>query len=227
LRTLLGALAFLFALSPTAHAGEVTVFTGGIYRKVQVASLKELQFQGAVQQQYDFSCGAAAVATLLSHHYDKPTNETKVFKEMWVNGDQESIQKVGFSLYDMKTYLRAHGYAADGFRVTLDQLYKARLPAIALVEIDGYSHFVVIKGVSPTEVLIGDPAMGVRLLPRAEFKQIRDEVLLVIRNHIEVARESFNHEDDWQLQPRTPVRVAVGRGGLGSFTMLLPTHNEF
>ena len=54
-----------------------------------------------------------------------------------------------------------------------------------------------------------------------------DPVLLVIRNHLNVARTFFNTEEDWKPRPKPPVQIAVGRGGIGSFTMMLPASNEF
>ncbi len=215
-------------LSSTAsHAGEVFVVADGFARGFRLLSIKELRFRGTVEQQYDFSCGAASVATLLRFHYDRPTTEGEVFSEMWATGERETIMQVGFSLLDMKNFLRVHGYAADGFRISLDDLQEASIPAIALVIVDGYRHFVVIKGISDTEVLIGDSALGVRLVPRDQFEEIRDDILLVVRSHTEVAKRFFNTEEDWKLRPRPPVQVAVGRPELGTFSMLLPSYNTF
>lgn len=225
--SLLYALALILLSSATAHAGEVAVFPNDTFRSVGVRSIEELKFYGAVAQQYDFSCGAAAVATLLSHHYGKKTSEAQVFKQMWANGDREKIKRRGFSLLDMKSFLVSQGFRADGFRLPLGKIHKAGIPAIALIEVDDYKHFVVIKGMSESEVLVGDPTLGVRVMPRNEFDQLRDDVVLIVRNHVQVARAGFNVERDWQLRPRPPVRVAVGRDGLASFTMLLPQRNEF
>jgi len=59
---------------------------------MRVRSIKEIKFQRAFQrtthQQYDFSCGSAAVATLLTFQYGRPTDESSVFKAMFVAGDQ-------------------------------------------------------------------------------------------------------------------------------------------
>ncbi len=220
-------LAALIPVSRSALAGDVPIFPNDTYWTVGVNSLKELKFDGAVPQQYDFSCGAASIATLLTYHYETPVDETEVFRFMWANGDREKIQKVGFSLLDMKNYLVERGFRVDGYRVSLEKLYKVGIPAISLVNIDGYKHFVVIKGMSETEVLLGDPALGVRVLPRSEFEKIRDSIVLVIRSHAEVARKHFNNERDWQLRPRPPVRIAIGREGIGTFTMMLPQSNQF
>ena len=86
---------------------------------VKVTSLKEARFKATTRQQFDFSCGSAAIATLLTYHYNYPVTEQAVFNEMFARGDQVKIRKEGFSLLDMKTYLEAHQFKADGFELPL------------------------------------------------------------------------------------------------------------
>ena len=93
---------------------------------VPVTSLIGRRFDTVVRQQYDFSCGSAALATLLRFHYDAPQTEQSVFLGMWQDGDQAQIRRLGFSLLDMKRYLAARGIPADGYRVTSDALRDAR-----------------------------------------------------------------------------------------------------
>ena len=81
---------------------------------------------------------------------------------MFRDGDRDQIRKLGFSLLDMKRYLAARGIAADGYRVTLAQIASGRTPGIALIDFDGYKHFVVIKGISGNTLLLGDPSLGLR-----------------------------------------------------------------
>src|ERR1700710_2401501 len=69
---------------------------------VHVASMLARKFGTVIRQQYDFSCGSAALATVLHYHYGLPRGETDVFAGMWQDGDQANIRKVGFSLLDMK-----------------------------------------------------------------------------------------------------------------------------
>ena len=61
-------LLFLLAGS-VAEAGSLEIVgqAGGTF-SVKVLSLKELRLRAVVLQQYDFSCGSAALATLLSYH---------------------------------------------------------------------------------------------------------------------------------------------------------------
>src|SRR3546814_4518007 len=89
-------------------------------------SLKEKRWTNVVRQQYDFSCGSAAVATLLTYHYEMPTDEARAFEEMFVRGDQAKIQAEGFSMLDIKQFLDRRGLQSDGFSMTLDKLAEIR-----------------------------------------------------------------------------------------------------
>ncbi len=111
--------------------------TGGSYA-LQVTSMKEARFRSTVRQQFDFSCGSAAVATLLSYHYDTPVSERQVFDAMYALGDQQKIRREGFSLLDMKRYLAQQGFIADGYQQPLHKLAEAGFPAIVRVEENGY-----------------------------------------------------------------------------------------
>ena len=140
--------------------------------RLPVASMLERRFARVYRQQFDFSCGAAALATLLTFHYGDQQSEQSVFVGMWSIGDQTQIRKVGFSLLEMKRYLAAQGIRSDGFRVTLQDIQKARIPGIALINVEHYRHFVVVKGLDSRSVLIGDPSLGARRLSRREFLDI-------------------------------------------------------
>ncbi len=193
---------------------------------VHVTSLKEARFKGTIRQQYDFSCGSAALATLLTYQYGYPTTEVVAFQQMFANGDQQKIRREGFSLLDMKRFLEAHGFDADGFEAPIDKLEESHLPAIALITENGYHHFVVIKGIHDGRLLIGDPALGTRSLPRASFEARWDNnVLFVIHNHRDLA--IFNNPDDWHYAPLGPNWMAINRDGLENITVPKFGPNDF
>lgn len=199
----------IYLASPAGFAGEVSFSADlvGPYT-LRVTSLKEARHLKTIRQQFDFSCGSAAVATLLSHHYGHPVDEQTVFQAMFAAGDQNKIKRQGFSLLDMKNYLEGHGFKADGFEASLDALTKAKIPAIALISEKGYNHFVVIKGLRDGRVLFGDPAAGTRALSRAAFEAIwQQRILFVIRNREE--RAQFNREVDWRVVPRAPLEAGI------------------
>jgi predicted double-glycine peptidase len=197
---------------------------------LRVHSLKELRLMRAFRrtwhQQYDFSCGSAALATLLTFHYDQPINETAVFKAMFAVGDQPQIRAKGFSMLDMKRFLEANGYLADGVQAPMDTLAKVGIPAIALIGDRGYRHFVVLKGVDGDRVLIGDPALGARVMSRRDFEAARvGNLFFVIRNHRE--RAHFNSPEDWGIRLTAPLSTAIDRDGMGLEILTIPDASHF
>jgi uncharacterized protein len=208
----------LFNAAACAGTVELPYQISGSY-SVPVKTMKEVKFVATVRQQYDFSCGSAALSTLLTHHYNFPVTEDKVFEQMFLNGDQAKIRVEGFSLLDMKRYLEALGYAADGFEEPLGKLVSANLPAIVLINQAGYNHFVVVKGVQDGRVLIGDPAGGARAMPQAAFEAAWvNGVLFVITEQPKnrQAVVAFNSAEDWQASPSAPLRRLIGSDGLSN-----------
>lgn len=218
-RSLALAAACLSCLACVAPARAVDLpFAGSGPVSVRITSLKEARYLSTVRQQYDFSCGSAALATLLTHHYGYPVSEQQAFAEMFRGGDQRRIRQEGFSLLDMKRFLAAHGFTADGFQQPLDSLARAGFPAIVLVAEHGYRHFVVVKGVRDGRVLFGDPSGGTRALSRAAFEAIwLNQLLFVI--HDRAAKPRFNERSDWVVAPRMAPGDALGREGLGRVTL--------
>lgn len=209
MRRLLATAVSALLLQGAALAGSVDlpVQLGGAM-SVPVQSLKERRFATTERQLRDFSCGSAALATLLTHHYGRPVGEAKVFDEMFELGDVEAIRRDGFSLLDMKRYLAAHGLESDGFEASIGSLAEAGIPAIALVNERGYNHFVVVKGVRRDTVLIGDPSGGTRALALDRFEAMRVNAILFVVVSPATA-PAFNREVDWAAAPAAP--VARGR----------------
>jgi predicted double-glycine peptidase len=203
----------LCALAPGVRAADLAL--GGARYDVPVRSMKALRFASTLRQQYDFSCGSAALATLLTHHYGVPVSESSVFEAMWAQGDQSRIRREGFSLLDMQRYLAARGFLADGFRLPLDRLVEAGLPAIVLVTEKGYNHFVVVKGAADGRILIGDPSRGTRAMPRGRFEAAWPTRLLFVI-HTAPTQPRFNLGDDWRAAPRAPLADAVARTAPGA-----------
>ena len=214
-----------FAFNARAGSVDLPVQVGGGY-SVQVASLKESRFHATVRQQYDFSCGSAALSTLLKHHYDYAVTEDAVFQDMFARGDQAKIRQEGFSLLDLKMYLEVRGFTADGFEASLDALQTAGIPAIVLVKENGYSHFVVVKGVRPDRVLVGDPSGGTRVLPRRQFEALRvNQILFVITNKSDVAR--FNVASEWNAAPGAPIIDGINRDGVAASLLMKRGPSDF
>lgn len=215
-------------LARPAEAGRVGVhFGAGGQFNVAVTSLKEARFKTVLKQRYDFSCGSAALASLLAFHYERPTTEEQVFRAMYIAGDKERIHRSGFSLLDMKAYLAGIGMRGDGFKVSLDKLERARVPAITLISTNGYKHFVIVKGIQGGEVVVGDPAAGVRIYSREAFTAMWQGIAFIIRDEPQMARKHFNSALDWAVRVKAPFGTALTRQSLASFNVNLPTTGRF
>jgi predicted double-glycine peptidase len=216
-----------FSHVPAAQAGFVELTPAvGVNASIAIKSIKELKYRGVVKQQFDFSCGSAAVATLLTHHYESAVGEQEVFTAMYKKGNRAAIHREGFSLLDMKQYLDERGYHSDGLYASLDDLARVGIPAIVLVEIRGYKHFVVVKGVKNGEVMVGDPAGGLKAYRRPDFEKIwTNGILFVVRSRADVAKQHFNSE--WRYIARAPLEHGINRDSLTNVTLLRPGGNDF
>lgn len=195
---------------------------GGANFNIVGKSFAERKFNTVYRQQFDFSCGSAALASLLTFHYDDTVDEQSVFIDMFQHGDQEKIKREGFSMLDMKRYLERRGYRSDGFKINLDQLHSTGNPAITIINHNGYMHFVIIKGVDENKVLLGDPAQGVKSMDRTEFEKMwGNRILFLVHSDVdpEVNYEKVNQEWIGRL---APLGEAVDRTSLGVFNVLRP-----
>ncbi|RFA31119.1 hypothetical protein CAI21_00175 [Alkalilimnicola ehrlichii] len=216
--TLAALLGVLLCQLPTANAVVLPHQSGGSYT-AHVRSFVDSRFHNIVRQQYDYSCGSAAVATLLTYHYDRPVSEEEVFLAMFEHGDQARIQRDGFSMLDMRRYLETQQLRADGFRITLEQLRQLGLPAIALIDVGGFRHFVVIKGVTWDHVLIGDPALGMTKMTWDEFRASSTGLYFIIRDEQTIAQQHFNLASEWAVKQRAPLNDAVDRSNTPDFRL--------
>jgi predicted double-glycine peptidase len=196
----------------------------GVYA-LPVDSLRQVRFGTVVRQHQDWSCGSAAVATLLTYHYNHPVSEAEALEAMFARGNQARIRREGFSLLDMKIYLESLGYQANGFETSLDRLARVRVPAIVIVNDQGYNHFVVVKGLRHDSVLLGDPAKGNRVVSRPAFEAMwENRIVFVITSRREGV--AFNFSEDWRFMA-APLGEAVSRDSLGAMLLTRAGPNDF
>jgi predicted double-glycine peptidase len=130
-----------------------------------VRSLIEQRYQNVVLQQWELSCAAAALATILRYQHGVPVTERSVAlelidrKEYLANPDLVRLRQ-GFSLLDLKRYVDALGYEGIGLGQLAFVDLLERAPIIVPVNLQGYPHFVVFRGATPNRVLLADPAFG-------------------------------------------------------------------
>jgi predicted double-glycine peptidase len=205
----IAALCFAASIFTAVPAGAGSVYLdgvgiGGVAVTMSVESFQEKKSAATVGQQYDFSCGSAALATLLSYNYGIPTSERDVFNDMIEHGDKKVIAATGFSLLDIKNYLTRRGMRSNGYHAPLEKLAAVRVPAIVLVNVRGYNHFVVLDGIRDGWLLISDPANGMRSETVGEFERQWTGIFFLILTNAEQAQTRFNRPDRWAAAPPWP-----------------------
>ncbi len=143
-------------------------------RKTLVRSLLEFRRKNVVMQEWDLSCSAAALTTLLRYQHGLNLTEKEVAsaliqrQEYIENPDLLNI-KQGFSLLDLKRYVDNMGFPGNGYgRLDLNHLIKLA-PLLVPVRLEGYNHFVVFRGVAGKRVLLADPVWGHHVISREKF----------------------------------------------------------
>jgi uncharacterized protein len=141
-----------------------------------VKSLLEMRRENVVVQEWDLSCGAAALTTILNYQHGDPVTEREVALSL-IKRDEYIAQpelvtiRQGFSLLDLKRFVDGRGYKGVGLgKMTLENLVE-RAPVIVPIETHGYNHFVVFRGIVGNRVVLADPAWGNRTMLTAKFER--------------------------------------------------------
>lgn len=172
---------FTVALCVLATAGsqagwcadaQVVVNAGTARSELAVTSLRAQRDVGVVKQRYDYSCGAASLATLLTYGLDDPVDEDALLRTLLESLSAEeliALQKKGLSLTGLQQLAQGRGHKAQGFRVHRSQLGKLARPVIVFIKPGGYEHFAVFKGLRGDRVHLADPSLGNVRMPLYRF----------------------------------------------------------
>ena len=114
-------------------------------------------------------CGATCLAMIL-RYYGKHVSINRL-REL------ANVGREGATLHSLAEAAETLGFQTRGIRASYDHLLKVDLPAIAHWE--GF-HYIVLYEVSPTRVVVADPAIGLRRLSREEFEKGWTEYLLLL-----------------------------------------------
>jgi predicted double-glycine peptidase len=172
IESIFGLCLLALAGAPRAQAGDVRfagVLPGGAVYTTRVTSMREGRFLHMVRQHTDYSCGAAALATILRYAYHLDVDEDTVIEGMLGVSDPAQVKQRGFSLLDIKHYVELLGMRGRGYRVTEERLRTLRVPALVLMNVNGFRHFVVLKQVHRDEAELADPMLGNRRMKLDDF----------------------------------------------------------
>jgi predicted double-glycine peptidase len=158
----------------------MSVASAGV-QNVAIEPMSELKFKNIVHQAYDYSCGSAALVTILKYHLGIDVTEQQSMEGMMSFGEKDKIiERRGFSLLDMKRYLASIDVQSAGFRAEIADLLTLDQPGIVPIDYAGFKHFVVLRGVRGGLVFLADPAMGNITFPIDEFATLWDRNTLFL-----------------------------------------------
>lgn len=137
-----------------------------------VFSLIETRQANVVIQKWDLSCGAAALATILTYQHGDSVPEKQIAESMLRRTNPLQVKvKGGFSLLDLKRFVESRGFEGKGyFNLTIENL-SAMGPTIIPVNLGDYNHFVVFRGIVGDKVLLADPSFGNRTVDLQTFQK--------------------------------------------------------
>ena len=149
-----------------------------------VKSWLELRNQNVVLQQRDYSCGAAALATLIRYHWGDPATETQLLREvvrMLTHEEMKERIQNGLALTDLRRVAVRIGYLATIGRLDFEKLRESKVPLIVGIVVDDFDHFVVYRGTDGYYVYLADPIRGNVRTPIPKFlKRWQKNLALVV-----------------------------------------------
>lgn len=148
-----------------AHHDTVLLTTSTASIHVPVQSWKTLRDARIVKQDLDYSCSAAALATLLNEFYGQSITEESLLKAM----DKGDLRA---SFEDMQKALPQFGFKAQGFAASYAQLMKLKAPVVVYLKHRKDEHFSVLRGISENTVWLADPSLGNRTYSKEQFLEM-------------------------------------------------------
>ncbi len=156
-------------------------------------SWRELRRCNVVMQEYDYSCGAAALSTILQYYWNDPVTEKQILTDLFkilTIGEIKDRTKNGMTITDLRRVSVEMGYLASIGTLTFDKLAESKIPLIVPIHINDSDHFVVYRGTAGGRVYLADPLRGNVRPTVPEFcSQWNKNAILVVVKKDEKPRE--------------------------------------
>jgi len=186
----------------------------------RVQSWSELNNKNVIMQQFDYSCGAASLATIMRYYFGEDVSELSLMEEInTIFSDQEMsvIEESGLSFLELEKIAESKGYQTASVRLTVAALKELKGPVLVFVEPDGYKHFAILRGVVEDRVFLADPSRGnIRLSLQDFLKEwsgntfvlgkdgfgLPQDHNLAIKHQPGFRNELFLLREPWRVQPK-------------------------
>ncbi|MBN2788323.1 MAG: C39 family peptidase [Paludibacteraceae bacterium] len=160
--------------------GEITIQEKEFALHKPIKSWIEFKNDKLTRQRYDYSCGSAALSTLLSYYYDANVSELMILESVLeAKGVEEEPSELenqqglnGLSFYDLSQYASSQGFKAIGIALGMQELKKLQIPVIVFVKIRKQEHFTVLKKMDEHYAYLADPSFGNIRVNHAKFEEM-------------------------------------------------------
>lgn len=138
-----------------------------------VKSYQELKNEGVIRQNYEQSCGASSIATIVNLIDDQNLSEFDVLKLI----SEQELQTDMVSFADLETVLSKLGYENKSYKINKENLDKlVNIPMIVKIEDDPrFPHFIVLVKHKGDFLEILDPSHGRYISSKREFLRLWDK----------------------------------------------------
>lgn len=138
-----------------------------------VKPFSELKNERVIRQNYEQSCGASSLATMINVIDDENLSEFDVLKLM----SEQELQTDMVSFADLETVLAKLGYENKSYKINKENLDKlVNIPMIVKIEDDPrFPHFIVIIKHKGDFLEILDPSHGEYISSKREFLRLWDK----------------------------------------------------
>jgi uncharacterized protein len=181
-----------------------------------VENWDEVKEKNVVMQDHEYTCGAAALATLMRYYFRDDVTEKEVLDEIqrqMPKAEWEEKFATGLSVRDLMRAARSKrfGYEAEARELKFEDLVELTAPVIVHLEKNEFQHFVVYRGVVEDRVYMADPILGNMRLPASEFQDQWTGVAMAL------SKEGYDPGDDHPLavdksRPARPELQVARRG---------------
>jgi len=172
--------------SAEAQIGQAPIRDSQRNVQVHVKSWKAFRDQNVVKQNRDYSCGAAAVATICRYYWGDNVSEAMVLRRVEDNltrAELEERVKNGLAISDLRLAAVKLGYLSTIGKLTIAKLHEVKVPLVVALRLEKSDHFVVVRGIRYGWVYLADPIRGNIRMPLWEFEEkwIENAVLVVAK----------------------------------------------
>lgn len=154
--------ALIVGLVRTSSGAEISSFERFV-DSIPIQSWSERRDTGMAKQQFDYSCGAASLVSVLTHYYGVATDELEIVDRIGLKG--------AFSMTDLARVAEEYGFKPVGLALDYETLMRFRRPVIVYLDYWDDGHFSVLRAIDRHGVWLADPAWGNTRMRRERFEQ--------------------------------------------------------